>query len=143
MKSLLPILFAVLAGCAHAGGQAETASRCNVTSLGDVFREPPGYFGERFCGEALAVPEGRVLKIFPPSPDIPTERNDVVMFLDGRTADALDAPDRQPFRLYMEGVIGGMGECFQSPSSGMETVCTPFRHPISITVSSYRLLGRP
>jgi hypothetical protein len=63
------------------------------------------------------------------------------MFLDGATADALDPPDRRPFRLYMEGVIGGMEECFQPPPSGMQTLCTPFRHPLDINVSTYRRLG--
>ena len=43
--------------CGHAG-RSDTA--CNVTSLDDVFREPQRYFGERFCGEALAGSEDRI-----------------------------------------------------------------------------------
>lgn len=143
MKLLISVLFAfaALAGCAHASSRAGRNSGCEVTSLADVFREPLRYVGKRFCGEALAVPEGRVLKIFPPSQEIPAERNDTVMFLDGATADALDPPDRQPFGLYIEGVIEVMEECFQPPSSEMETACTPFRHPINITASAYRRLS--
>lgn len=141
--SMLILGLAALFGCAHPSAQSARHHRCEVTSLNEVFRDPPRYFGVRFCGEALAVPEGRVLKLFPPSADIPAERNDTVMFLDGRTADALDPADRQPFRLYMEGVIGGVRECYQSPSSRRVTVCTPFRHPINISVSTYRRLGHP
>lgn len=134
--SLAGLALIIIIGCAPIGH--ESSSRCDVTSLQDVFRDPPRYFGKRFCGMALAVPEGRVLKIFPPSEAIPEERNDVVMFLDVATADALNPRNRLPFRFYMEGVIGGMEECFESSTSEMQSICTPFRHPLDIRVSRYR-----
>lgn len=143
MKLLIALGLAMLiaVSCSHAVNVAGRNHGCDTTALSDVFSDPPSFFGKRFCGEVLAVPEGRVLKIFPPSSEIPAERNDVVLFFDSAATDALDPPDGRPFRVYVEGVIGGMEECFQSPPSGMASACTPYRHPINLTVSSYRRLN--
>lgn len=143
MKSsiIVVLTFVTLAGCEANSSPLEVRARpqCDVTSLAEVFRNPPHFFGKRFCGEALAVPDGLALKIFPPSRTIPQERNNVVMFLDETTANALEPIGRRPFRLYLEGVVSGMEECFQPiPPGYSDWTCTPYRYPLDIQVSRFR-----
>jgi hypothetical protein len=136
-------LLTILPGCATVAQAREETSdpQCDVISPADVFRNPQQFFGKRFCGEALAVPNGLSLKIFPPSRVVPQERNNVVMFLDEITANALEPIGRRPFRLYLEGVVSGMGECFQPiPAGYSDWTCTPYRYPLDIQVSRFRRL---
>ena len=120
---------AVLAiACSACASVPSATNRCETKSLAEVFANPLAFFGKDFCGEALAVPEGRGLKIFPPGP-VPQERNDVVMFLDNGAPSAIDVRS-QPFSLYVEGTIDGRPDCFVRE----DITCHPFNRPFTLKV---------
>jgi hypothetical protein len=146
MKIIALLMVLLLGGLMSSVAPARAESRhgCDVTSMADIFRNPPSYFGKHFCGEVLAVPDEGALKIFPPG-RVPSERNDVVLFLDRATFDALGPVGSRPFRLYLEGEVNGMDECFQPTPPGHSSSderwsCTPFQHPLDIRVSRFRRL---
>ena len=124
MRLITLILASACGGCVS----VPSAPNCDVASLADVFANPIAFFGKTFCGEALAVPEGRSLKIFPPGP-VPEKRNDVVMFLDKGAIRLLNTHS-EPFSLYVEGSIRGDRVCFVRD----DITCLPYNRPFALEV---------
>lgn len=112
--------------------------RCDISSLSNIFHHPTRYFGKMFCGHALILRDGRGLKVFPPTRRLPRDRNGVVMILDDNTETEIGRIRGTSFRFYLEGVITGMEECFDTPQPGYSNSCEPIRYPLFIHVSRFR-----
>jgi hypothetical protein len=142
------LLAAVVAGTAVTGACATVSQRassqgqrCDARSLQEVFSNALAFDGLRFCGSAIAFPEGISVKLFPPGFDL-SERNDLVAIPGEDVEEALIRTGRTgPFEVYIEGRIRPHRGCFVRPALANGTTgCFPFRRPINIEVENYRVL---
>lgn len=133
-----------VAACAPAASLHALQGRCDVRSLELVFADPLAYEGQRFCGTALAFPEGISVKLFPAGHDL-SERNDLVAFPGAEIEAALLRRNpRGPFEIYLEGRIRPLRRCFRRPRLPDGTpACVPFMRPIDIEVEQHRVLASP
>jgi hypothetical protein len=137
--------FAAAAGaCAPMPTGASAERTCHVQALDAVFSSPLAFDGKRFCGRALAYPEGNSVKLFPIGHDL-SERYDLVAIPGAEVETALARANRGgPFEIYLEGRIRPHRACFRRPVQPDGTqACLPFRRPINIDVESYRILELP
>lgn len=136
-RLILLAFFCAVASCAGAGAPAKA---CDVTDLVEVFNDPQKYDRMTFCGEALAFPEGLVIKIFPPG-IVPEERNDIVLILNRKTEERLRRLGVDgPSRIFLEGRLEPMRECFPRNDNPAEATCSPYSRPISMSVRKIRVL---
>lgn len=134
---VLASLLGLIAGGCAAGTEKATkryGPKCDVTSLGTVFKNPLAFKGRRFCGAVMAYSHGRVVELFPEGPP-PADPFDTAMFL---SADAdRTVKDRMPSsgvaRLYVEGRIDLQMPCYRLQPTG--DTCVPYIHPIDLKVS--------
>lgn len=117
---------------------SDERSTCAVESLKSVFSEPQVFIGHRFCGHVRAIRESRAVKLFPIENPLPTDRTDILLLPDRRTQDSLEMkiPQGRETRLYVEGTINADIDCFQNP----DVACLPYRRPLLIQVSRFRVI---
>lgn len=138
-RGVVALLFSMCLGCASVELDANYTPRtCPITTVTALFASPREADGVRFCGLTRAVHEGRVVKLFPAEAPLPNERRDLVLLPNLQLQDLLSdrIAEGEEQIIYIEGVISVDEACFSDP----ETMCLPYRRPIEIRVSSFRLL---
>lgn len=114
-----------------------TEDRCEITSATQAFEAPLAVNGKRFCGLVLAVHQGRNLELYSPDMPLPEDRYDLVIVPTTDTSEGIirQIPDGGTARLYVEGSLEVDPACFD----GSGTACLPYRRPIEIDISDYRI----
>lgn len=122
------------AGCASLATAAAADRRCDVTDLGELFRNPLRYEGKRFCGRAIAYRHSRTIEVFPEG-EPPNDRFDTALFLsrraDSQVRERLGRAERIP--IYVEGKVRLQKPCYSVHPQG--DTCIPYKRPIDLRVA--------
>lgn len=120
--------------------EAAAGETCDLRSLDEVFADPVGASGRRFCGLVRAIHEGRVVKFFSADAPLPQHRTNTLLLPDGATTLLLKErmPQGGEAILYIEGRLSADRECFENS----EIMCLPYRHPVDIRVTGFRLMNQ-
>ncbi len=137
MKRSVPILalvgLCVTAACATMSTGSN--SRCAVSQIDEVVRDPVGHSGEVFCGDVFAVEDDRTARILSGADEMPPS-SDLALLVTSDSRRLLEGLSKAPRRFYVEARIDPQTECFVPSESGED--CSPYRRPVSMHILSAR-----